>query len=393
MRSLHAFVSLLATVPLVAQQGTGDISISDQNVEFDVKFNQAAVTYSASTGPDWFRCDQNSTDSIFTTTWAIRVNDQPSETPIHQGLPNSPVFVNSGSAGTGFWPDFEAWGLVSIDLVYSALSTGPTTGEVLAIATVMNLDSANPITVNMFHLVDPDTCGTFASNEITPGDDEYQTVTNSGCNLVFDHVGLGSDRWEVGSYTTTPGSGVDLFTQMDDANLTTLRNDMGPFGPADIRGCFQWEDRVIPPGGFEAYVIMFVQRDLCTPTVTASQSISTACPASANGPTLSFSGTSQLGGTISIIGTGLNGTICGLVLGVEVPPLPLAAIGSTEPGSSYCISQFLTIPCPGAGTQQIDLSIPWNTECGLPVSAQWVDLISPPIDIGTSAVGTFTVGL
>lgn len=124
----------------------------------------------------------------------------------------------------------------------------------------------------------------------------------------------------------------------------------------------------------------------------ASTGISSSCPASANGPVLSFAGLPTRGGTFDVQGGPLTGAVCALLLGVEIPPIPLSAIGSAEPGSAFCLTQIASFPCAPTPMASVPLAVPIDAMCGLTLDVQWIDYLGTGLDFATSAVGKFTVG-
>lgn len=257
-------LAALLSVPLTAQQGAGDISISSGNVSFDVVFNSRSLVYEAASGTAWFKADPggDAAGVLFSTAWAYRIDNQTRETILNQGGSNNPTFSNLGASGTGTWTDVDGLGLISAHVEYTAIPTSGISGAVTGRMTITNI-SSNPITLNLFHLADIDLCGSaFNTNTITPGDDGHQRVTGS-CQEIAEHFAVCADRWEVGSYTDVPtGSGnIDLYTQLEDSAITNLRNDTAPFGPYDIRSAFQWSDQVIAAGASRTYIVGLAHND------------------------------------------------------------------------------------------------------------------------------------
>jgi hypothetical protein len=259
MRSKLSLLPLLlaGAAPLAAQ--ASDISITDgTNARFDVSFNTSSLVYVATA--DFFGADPAGDPAgvLFKTAWAYRIDNQTRETILNKGGSNAPTFNSAGNVGTAIWPDIDGLGKLSMAIVYTVHSTGTNSGAVTARATLINIGSA-PVSVNLFHLADVDLCGAaFSANSSTPGGDGRQTYTGT-CIETAEHHAVCPDRWEVGSYTNVPtGSGnVDLYTQLEDSAVTNLRNDAQPFGPYDVRGAFQWQDRVIMPGQPQTFTIAF----------------------------------------------------------------------------------------------------------------------------------------
>ncbi len=135
-----------------------------------------------------------------------------------------------------------------------------------------------------------------------------------------------------------------------------------------------------------------LHQTLTCPTA-ATTTLSTGCPASQNGPQISFTGVPRLGQSFSIEGAPLLGNVCAMLLGVEVPPIPLAPLGVVEPGAALCLIQIASFPCSSVPTGSVSLLIPWNTMCGLTLDAQWFDYQGSGLEFSTSAVGKFTIGL
>lgn len=133
-----------------------------------------------------------------------------------------------------------------------------------------------------------------------------------------------------------------------------------------------------------------------TPASTSFSAICTAGPHSFGGPTLDFSGSATLGGSIDIIGSNRSGdALCALMLGFEIAPLDLSAIGAF-PGAKLCIDAFATIPCTSSPTSTLSFPIlPIASGCGVGLDVQWLesDLSQPlALPIGSSQAGRFIIG-
>ena len=111
---------------------------------------------------------------------------------------------------------------------------------------------------------------------------------------------------------------------------------------------------------------------------------------------MSFSGLPTLGTNVRITANNLAGTpISGLMIGSASPPIPLSLIGSTVPGATLCVSEWLSVARPGnaLGTAWFDLPITSDPIwCGRSLQVQWLDYAGVGIDIGTSQAFRLTVG-
>ena len=252
MRSLQALALTALPLQLLTAQGQ-DIFITNANVSFGVEFNATPFVYVAT--QDFFRADPagDPLGLLFKTAWAYRLNNDTREFIFNDGGGQA-VFTNTGPIGIGTWANVDNRGLISASVLYIALSTGANSGVVVGRMSITNI-SAQPVTLNLFHLADIDLCGAaYSSNIMTPGANGHQAVTGS-CAETADHFAAAFDRWEVGSYTGVPAGNVDLYTRLEDTALYNLANTPSNVGPFDMRGAYQWQDRVLVPGQTETYTI------------------------------------------------------------------------------------------------------------------------------------------
>lgn len=252
MRSVPRLV-LVASLAAVAAAQSQDIYITNANVSFGVEFNTTAVVYSATA--DWFKADPAGDPAgvLFKTAWAYRLDNDTREYVINDGN-NQATFLSVGAVGIGTWADVDARGKISATVTYLALPTAANAGVVVARMQITNI-SAAPVTLNLFHLADVDDCGaSWTTNYATPGNNGHQIFSGS-CTETVDHFAAGADRWEVGSYTGNPAGNIDLYTRLEDTALYDLANTPTQGGPYDMRGCYQWQNRVLAPGHSETFTV------------------------------------------------------------------------------------------------------------------------------------------
>ncbi|MCK5940364.1 MAG: hypothetical protein KAI24_00230 [Planctomycetes bacterium] len=204
--------------------------------------------------------------------------------------------------------------------------------------------------------------------------------------------GVTTDYWDLSFSQSFSTTGDDSGQPMQTVAVPVVTS-----GPADITVYVLADyDASIGGGAWEIRVDEVRVQNAST----ASTSISTACGPghhSLNGPVIGFSGAPTLGGTLTVTGANLVGTpLCVMLFGDEAAPIPLTVIGSF-PGSQSCVNFYTTVPCGGATTASIPITIPNNPAyCGQSFSAQLVD-VDPsmpfPLPLGTSRVGTLTIGL
>jgi hypothetical protein len=240
---------------------------------------------------------------------------------------------------------------------YLAVPTSANNGVVVARMQITNI-SAVPLTLNLFHLADMDLCGnSYATNVATPGSDGHQSYTGA-CTETCDHFAAGADRWEVGTYAT------DLYTQLEDSAITNLANTAASFGPADVRGAFQWQDRVLRPGQVETF------------TVALGHNVR-ACAYGYNvfgGSMAGSLGAPTLSGGNAMVGAPLTMTIGNA---------PAGALGILALGFGRATTTFVdlnlyvasptnfVLPISGGGTATMTVNIPNNSSyCGLNLAGE-----------------------
>lgn len=241
-----------------------DISISDANVQFAVEFNSSPSVYVATA--DFLKADPagDAAGVLFKTAWAYRIHNDAREHIFHDGSAQA-TYSSVGNVGTATWANVDARSLISAVCTYTAQSTGPSSGGVIARMAITNI-SATAITLNVYHLTDLDVGGAaYATNVASTGSDGHQIVSSGSSPEWADHAAIGADHWELGSYTgtTNPMGGactyaslVDLYTRLENNAVDTLRDDACPWGPVDYRGAYQWQDRVLQPNQTETFVVI-----------------------------------------------------------------------------------------------------------------------------------------
>jgi hypothetical protein len=347
MRSLWC----LAFVTSVLSAQTQDIYISNANVQFGVEFNSTPFVYVA--GADYLRASPTGDPAgvLFKTAWAYRLNSDVQEFIFNDGNGQA-TFLNAGPIGFATWNNVDNRGLIAANLSYLALSTGPSSGAVVARMQITNI-SNQPVTLNLFHLADIDDCGVnYGTNVATAGSTGHQYHTGS-CGETADHFAAGADRWEAGSYTGTPAGNVDLYTRLEDSLLYNLANTPGSVGPFDIRGAFQWQDRVIRPGKSETYTIALTHN-------TTGQAYGFTHYGIARGGSLGLPELNSIGD--AALGTTMTATVTNcppnalsvLVMGFTKSNTPIADLFNYIGAPNY---NFVLV-ANGLGSAQLPIAIP-----------------------------------
>jgi hypothetical protein len=344
----------LCALPLSFLTAQGqDIFITNANVSFGVEFNATPFVYVAT--QDFFRADPagDPLGLLFKTAWAYRLNADTREFIFNDGGGQA-VFSNNGPVGTATWANVDGRGLISANAFYVALPTGANSGVVLCRMSISNI-STSPVTLNLFHLADIDLCGAaYSSNIMTPGANGHQNVTGS-CTETADHFAAGADRWEVGSYTGLPAGNVDLYTRFEDTALYNLANTAAPVGPFDMRGAYQWQDRVLQPGQTETYTITLAHET--TGQAFGFDHYGSGRAGSLGVPQLTSAGDALLGTTMTpTVGNCPPGALVVLVLGFNRAQ---TTIGDLTMWIGAPSSNFVLV-ANGSGSVGLPIAIPNN---------------------------------
>lgn len=346
------FVAAFLAASLSAQ----DINITNANVTFRVEFNATPFVFVAIA--DFLRADPASDPAgvLFKTAWAYRLDGQTREFIFNDGAGQA-TYSNVGPLGTATWANVDSLNRISAVCTYLALPQSATSGVVVARMAITNI-STSPVTLNLFHLADMDLCGAaYTTNVSTPGSNGHQAYTGS-CMETCDHYAAGADRWEVGTYTN------DLYTQLEDTAITNLANTAANFGPADVRGALQWQDRVLRPGQTETF------------TVAMAHNV-TACPYAYNvfgGSMAGALGAPTLSGGNAALGTVLTCTIG------NAPPssLGILALGFNRAATTFgdltlhvAAPATFVVAIGGMGSGSMNVNVPSSMSfCGLNLAGE-----------------------
>ncbi|HLQ37739.1 MAG TPA: hypothetical protein VK348_08060 [Planctomycetota bacterium] len=342
-----------------------DIAISNANLSFRVEFNATPFVYVATT--DFMRADPSGDPSgmLFKTAWAYRLDNDTREFIFNDGGGQA-TYINAGAVGIATWTNVDNRNQIAASAVYTAISTGTNSGVVVCRMSITNI-SAQPETLNLFHLADIDLCGPagYPTNFITPGSVGRQVVTGS-CTETAEHYAAGADRWEVGSYTGVPAGNVDLYTRLEDASTYDLRDDTATGGPFDVRGCYQWQNRVLLPNQTETYVIALGHN--AAPCAFAFNQYGNSVRGNLGAPTLTTVGDAILGQVMTpTIGNAPPGTLGILSMSFfrGITTLGDLTLYVGAPRTNF------VLPIGGSGTTNLPIPVPISTAyCGLQLSGQ-----------------------
>ena len=356
MHSRTLVVSLCTSLALGVAAPSQDINISDGNANFTKDFHADPTNFFPGGAPaDFLRCDPggNAAGALFTSAFLYRMSTDTRELPFNDAGGQA-LYMSFAGVGTATWADMDGRGLFSAIVTYSAVSTGATSGVVIAEAEVTNI-SASAITLTMFHFVDFDMCGAaFNMNSSSSGSDGRMAHTST-CSETAEHFVRDFDGWE------TQISG-DLYGRLSNITVDNLVNNAGAVGPGDVRSCFQWNNRTIKPGFTETFVVQMAHND-------------SSCGASATfygddaGPLVG----SPLAVTRPLIGGSVSwttsiptiATTTVLAIGLQRVEIPVPAFGLT-----LRVNPILVLPLPAQPTVTVSIpSIP--ALCGEPVYAQF----------------------
>lgn len=255
MSTRHAVATPLALALAAAAASSQDINITSGNVAFTKDFHADALNFfPATAGSDFLRCAPagDAAGVLFTSAFLYRTSTDTRERPFND-VGNQAVYSNSGDTGTATWADMDGRGLFRAVVTYRAVSTGASSGVVIAEAALTNIGSS-AITLTLFHFADMDLCGAaFNTNSSTSGSNG-RTAHTSSCGETAEMFVRDFDRWE------TQISG-DLYTRLSNAAIDNLASNPGAAGPGDVRACFQWSDRTIEPGCSETFVVQLAHND------------------------------------------------------------------------------------------------------------------------------------
>jgi hypothetical protein len=220
-----------------------------------------------------------------------------------------------------------------------------------------------------------------------PGSDGFGEATVLGCgDLIVPGAATGTAFSGLQPWTTAG------FTRSTSTALVGPLNPSGVLGtPAgSITACSATSPAASGgPVGLDAVLLRLVG---------AAWSLAPGCPAAATsggGPVLGFDNTPVIGRPFVIrrTATSVGPVATVLMIGLQVPALPLSNFGSTVPGAALCINPVVTQFFLGGTSTLNPITIPPALQfCGVNFDVQWLD--APTLtEIGSSAVGHFVVGL
>lgn len=359
MNCTHFLVTsmLLAGAASVAAQ---DLTLTDGNM----RHRTAALSATSHTARAAdLRADALNTDHAFAAWWYFRVNGDTREFAFRDIGGTSRGLATVDHADTDF-ADVDGRGLFSASMDWDIYDSGPASGVLISRLTVTNI-SANPLTVDLFHYLDIDACGT-ASGDNAVGGNSSHLITDV-CGTILEYRALGNDLTEVAPWPA-------LQNKLTDTALDDLVGWSGTFGPGDYTGAFQWQNRTLQPGEAQTFTILIAvdTRANCPPinehygyglpgSIGTPQISTDALPLQDNASLRSLN--VILRGAPAFVpcallsnSTSFNGPFLGLQLWVD--PLPP--------------SQVLITLTDGAGFAAWAFLVPVNPYlCGLSIYHQW----------------------
>jgi hypothetical protein len=248
MRILPALPLCLIAPWATAQFSTFSITSNCSN---NVFFNLTGVPTSTSsaTGSGVLRATSTG-DHLYQNWWYYRVAGDSREYAFHTGSGSGYVQLPAPPRNHRrvlLWTNVDGRGF-SGSLTYEVFSTGGNRGVLTETMRVDNQGST-PLTLNLFHYLDLDLCGTTSNGaQFAAGGPRQLRVTAGSCGTSAFYLGCNADNYEVAAFSGLRG-------RLLDASVNDLQNSGVPFGPGDWTGAWQWQDRVIPPSGSLAVTV------------------------------------------------------------------------------------------------------------------------------------------
>ncbi|MBB5208271.1 DUF11 domain-containing protein [Chiayiivirga flava] len=259
-RASFVAVLLAAASGLVHAQG----AINDGNATFI----RGESPWDSTPAADLTGVSQTPTnDHVYQTGWAFRVGDDTRET----FLPKPDVQQYEGAVSEMQWNDVAGRGLfraVETSTVIGGQNiTGSPSGSVVMRLTVQNLSLSEPVTLDVFHVIDMDVGGSGVGDTaqlIASGDTPTMRFDDEFGDVGY-YYAEDADRFAI--RTIGPD---DVFFALDDDSLDDFESSV-PSGDSDYTSGVQWSNRVLGPGQSLSFSVRFsINRPALNPDLSIS---------------------------------------------------------------------------------------------------------------------------
>ena len=191
-------------------------------------------------------------DHLFEVGWWYRVAGDTQENVL--GAPTTQNYT--GNTSTLEWTDVGTRGLFSAQetsTVFNLDPGGAPQGEVLMTLRIANLSASDPLTIDVFNMVDFDVQPTAGNDSaVLLPDGMHLRITDPGGNFA-EYAAP-----EAGAYLVRPFGATDLGSVLGNASVDNFDNSGLPFGPGDFTGGMQWAGVTIPPSGSHTFSVMLL---------------------------------------------------------------------------------------------------------------------------------------
>jgi hypothetical protein len=192
-------------------------------------------------------------DHVFEEGFWYRVQGDPRETP----FPAPTAQAYNGDTATLGWANVDGRGFSVQKIARVTNAAGPS-GSVRIDLQVTN-QSPGPLTITLFHLLDLDLAGTAAG--------DAAVLLSPGTHIGFtdgattgEYRGLGASALLVRPFGPT-----DVAEELSDAAVDDFDGSGLPFAAGDATAGFQWAAVTLPPGGQQAYTVVFAVNTAAVP--------------------------------------------------------------------------------------------------------------------------------
>lgn len=259
LRLLLAAVLCAGSIGLACAQGT----ISDD----DVSFVRGQTPWDGTPEADLTGVSEVLTDNhLYQTGWAFRVQGDTREF----FFPAPTIQDYGGAMSENVWLDVASRGLFSAVETSSVvdgdgLAGGSPSGWVMMRMTLSNLSQTDPVSFDLFHVIDLDVGGSANGDTaelISPVNNPTLRFEDSEGDVGY-YYGEDVDRFTVRTFESN-----NVFFALDDGDVDSF-DDALPQGEDDYVAGMQWQNRTLLPGETLSFVVRFaINRGALTPDLS-----------------------------------------------------------------------------------------------------------------------------
>ena len=200
----------------------------------------SSAQINAGTSSGMFNWTVDGVNQLVQQWFWFRVGAVGGESPINA---LGPASILTPNARTAYITYANAAVSVEVDYLLTGFAVGSRNSDISETIRISNRTAA-PLDFHFFQYSDFDLAGTPGSDTVQLGQDIYgkyneAAVTKVGSSVSETVVSPGANHGEAAIFNST-------LVKLNDANPTTLNDNVGPVGPGDATWAFEWDFTIAP---------------------------------------------------------------------------------------------------------------------------------------------------